>query len=292
VTLLKRLFGAKPDVPPSIAEACADLDRLGRDQPALHGHARALRAAVILFAHPVRESAWTMPIDRIKEKWIAGVPLLRSEKPPLDAKAFAQRWFEFCDVLVRHENLDAALELARALRNRRLLPAAMMTWILSGQVSEFHAHVEAKGLDAALAASILRWTLFPWLVHLQTSLVPSLPSTPWPHGYCPICGSWPALGEFRGLEQVRFLRCGLCAASWEFPRLCCPFCGVDDHRQLGYLHREGDEGKERIATCDACRGYIKIVNTLTPLKPEQLLVMELATLPLDLVAGDRGYFVP
>lgn len=286
MTFLKRLLGAQPDVPASVAEACAELERLGQQQPLLKGHARALHAAVILFAHPVREPAWTLQADRITDKWSAGVPQLRGENPSLDEQAFAQRWLSLCEVI------DAAVELARAVRNRTLLPAEMTAWILSGQTDAFHAHVEAKGLDAALAASILRWTLLPWLANLQTHLASALPTTPWPHGYCPICGSWPALGEFRGLEQVRFLRCGLCAASWEFPRLRCPFCATDDHRQLGYLHQEGQEGKERVATCDACRGYIKMVNTLTPLRPEQLLVMELATLPLDLVAGDRGYSTP
>ncbi len=107
-----------------------------------------------------------------------------------------------------------------------------------------------------------------------------------------VCGAWPSLGEFRGLEQVRFLRCGLCAMSWEFPRLQCPFCGNDDHRQLGYLHQEGEESKHRVATCDACRGYIKMVATLGPLEPVRLLVMDVATLPLDLVAAERGYAVP
>jgi len=283
---LKRLLGAKPDLPPSVVEACADLERLGQQQPLLKGHARALHAAVLLFAHPSRESAWTLPAERISAKWAAGMPLLRGEKPPLDEQAFVQRWLTLC------EHIDGADGLAGAVRNRTLLSTEMAACVLSGQIDDFHEQVQAKSLDATLAASILRWTLFPWLVHLQTKLASSLPTTPWPHGTCPICGSWPALGEFRGLEQVRFLRCGLCAANWEFPRLRCPFCGADDHRQLGYLHREDHEGKGRIATCDACRGYIKIVNTLTPLKPEQLLVMELATLSLDLVAGDRGYSVP
>jgi FdhE protein len=107
-----------------------------------------------------------------------------------------------------------------------------------------------------------------------------------------VCGSWPLLGEFRGLEQTRYLRCGLCAASWAFPRLCCPFCATNDHRQLGYLHVEGEEGKERAATCDACQGYIKMVSSLQELTGPGLLVKDLSTVPLDLAASQRGFFVP
>jgi FdhE protein len=114
----------------------------------------------------------------------------------------------------------------------------------------------------------------------------------WEEGYCPLCGSFPKLGEFRGLEQTRFLRCGLCAAEWTFPRLRCPGCGNRDHRQLGYLSVEGEESKWRAATCEACRQYIKMIATLTSLSPLQLLVRDVATIHLDLLAADQGFTSP
>src|SRR5262249_40774417 len=113
----------------------------------------------------------------------------------------------------------------------------------------------------------------------------------WEHGFCPNCGSWPLLGEFRGLEQTRYLRCGWCAAEWTFPRLRCPYCGTTDHRQLGYLHTEEEAGKDRADTCSGCQGYIKMVSTLTAFSPPGLLVADVATMHLDLAAGDRGYVV-
>jgi FdhE protein len=100
------------------------------------------------------------------------------------------------------------------------------------------------------------------------------------------------LAEFRGLEQNRFLRCGLCAADWQFPRLRCPFCDNQDHRELGFFHVEGEEGRHRAATCESCHGYVKTVSSLDRLSVPDLLVADLATLHLDLAAADRGYFVP
>jgi FdhE protein len=107
-----------------------------------------------------------------------------------------------------------------------------------------------------------------------------------------VCGSFPKLGEFRGLEQTRLLRCGLCAAEWAFARLRCPGCDNRDHRQLGYLSVEGEEGKWRAATCEACRQYVKMVSTLSPLPPLQLLVTDVATVHLDLLAADQGFAPP
>jgi len=39
---------------------------------------------------------------------------------------------------------------------------------------------------------------------------------------------------------------------------------------------------------DLARGYVKMLSTLTPLQPPQLLVADLATMHLDLAAADRG----
>jgi FdhE protein len=113
----------------------------------------------------------------------------------------------------------------------------------------------------------------------------------WDHGYCPICGSWPLLGEFRGLEQTRVLRCAWCAAGWEFGRLRCPFCDNRDHRRLGYLHAEGEQDRWRATTCDECRGYVKMVSSLAAMPVPRLLVADVATLHLDLVAAERGFVV-
>jgi formate dehydrogenase maturation protein FdhE len=74
--------------------------------------------------------------------------------------------------------------------------------------------------------------------------------------------------------------------------LLCPFCGTRDHRLLGYLHVEGEEAQYRAATCDTCRGYVKMLSTLTALTGPQLLVAELAMLHLDLAALQRNYLPP
>jgi FdhE protein len=136
---------------------------------------------------------------------------------------------------------------------------------------------------------VLRFALFPVLSRVNVALSPLRQNQRWEQGYCPTCGSWPLLGEFRGLEQVRFLRCRMCTAEWELPRLCCPYCGTRDHQLLGYLHVEGEEGKHRAATCDGCRGYVKMVTTLSALDGPHLLVADLATMHLDLAAGEQGY---
>jgi transposase-like protein len=78
----------------------------------------------------------------------------------------------------------------------------------------------------------------------------------------------------------------------EVTRLWCPFCRNRDHDRLSFLHGEGEEAKYRVSLCDGCRGYVKMVSSLSALPPVHLLMADIATLHLDLAAAERGLPVP
>jgi FdhE protein len=290
---LPSLLGRAPALYPEVAHALGDLERLARERPTLRQPATVLAGVFPwLFAEPSSESPPELTKELAATKLAGGVPLLRGVSLGLDCPAAQRRWKGICVVIQRHQGGPAVKALAKALRPGVLDAQEMLDEVLGGRPESISTHADKLGLDTSLVASVLRWSLFPVLSRCRAALFASLAEAHWANGCCPVCGSWPLLGEFRGLEQTRFLRCGLCAASWGFPRLSCPFCGTSDHRQLGYLHVEGEEGKERAATCDACHGYVKMVSSLQELTGPGLLVKDVSTLPLDLAAAERGFLVP
>jgi FdhE protein len=288
---LDRWLGRSPA--PEVAEAVAELERLSRQQPALSG-ATALLADLLpgLCEIPSQTPSLSLTVEGAAAKLAGGIPLLRGEEVSLSPSRLRRRWAELCAVASRHQPCATVHALAEAVRSGRLAVEQLAAAVFAGRVNDVHARTDSLGLDAGQAAMVLRLTLFPFAVALGAVLGPLRSGLRWEQGYCPVCGSWPLLGEFRGLEQARWLRCGLCASGWEFPRLACPYCGTRDHRQLGYLHVEGEEGRRRAATCEACRGHVKMLATLGPLSVPQLLVADVTTLPLDLAAAERGYAVP
>jgi FdhE protein len=289
---LDKLLG-RPAPPPDVAEALAELARLAADRPSFAGPAAVLADLLPGLAEPAPNVAPpAIPSDRAAAKLAGGVPLLRGESVPLDARLLRRRWAEICAAVARHQAGGAAAALADAAKRDQLAVEELAAAVIAGRPEEVHARADALGLDAGLAATALRFTLVPLLVPMSAALAPLRAGAPWGRGYCPTCGGWPLLGEFRGLEQARWLRCGLCAADWEFPRLACPFCDNRDHHQLGYLHVEGEGDRRRVATCEACRGYVKMLAALGPLSPVQVLVADVVTLYLDLAAAERGYVVP
>ncbi len=286
--LFEKWFGVRPALTTQLAEALAELGKLAQRRPSLEPSCAVLQEILpALFGEPVGEVPPVLDLNLVRGKWEGGFPFWRGETVTLEKHSFKRRWLAVCKA-VQRQNAGAP---AVAEGFAALDPAALCVEVIAGRPEAVHARADALGLDASLTATVLRLAAFPVLVKFAAALERSRPSAPWDRGYCPSCGSFPLLGELRGLEQGRFLRCGLCASNWQFPRLRCPFCDNTDHRQLGFFHIEGEENRSRAATCDACRGYVKTISTLAALSAPQLLVADLATVHLDLAAGDRGYLV-
>lgn len=109
---------------------------------------------------------------------------------------------------------------------------------------------------------------------------------------CAACGGLPQLAIFgeTGESLVtpqRRLVCSRCATEWIYPRMTCVSC------------REAEGGKMpifsddalphlRVDACDTCHAYLISVDTRR--EPGAVpLVDEIAALPLDLAAAERGY---
>jgi FdhE protein len=271
-----------------LAGALLELDKLAQKRPSLQEACAALAAVLpAMFNEPAREEPLQMSSEAARAKLAEGTPLLREVRPALDATGLRRRW-QAIGAALRQSGADA---LADAVRRGVLDPVALLHEVLGGRPEVIAPSAEALGLDGALTGTVLRFAALPALERLTQNLSELRQGGDWDRGYCPTCGGWPLLGESRGLQQERFLRCGWCASGWPFARLRCPFCDNRDFQTLGYLHVEGEEDRYRAGSCELCHGYVKWVSTLFPLATPQVFTADVATLHLDLAAAERGYFV-
>ncbi|MFL5514314.1 MAG: formate dehydrogenase accessory protein FdhE, partial [Gemmatimonadales bacterium] len=146
-------------------------------------------------------------------------------------------------------------------------------------------------LNAAALESLAHLAALP-LLQACTQQLQSLLPQHWSESYCPICAAWPILAERRGLDRSRRLRCGRCATDWEVEWLYCIYCGERDHRKLGSLSPDESGELLKVETCETCQGYLKSVASLQGFQPLELLLQDLETVELDLVALQRGYHRP
>jgi formate dehydrogenase accessory protein FdhE len=109
---------------------------------------------------------------------------------------------------------------------------------------------------------------------------------------CPRCGGPPQLGFFAlsGEDLVtgpRHLVCARCAASWVYPRMVCAGCGEETSGRLTVYSEAERFPHARIDACETCRRYVLAFDLRRDAEAVPV-VDELASLPLDLYAGERG----
>jgi FdhE protein len=129
--------------------------------------------------------------------------------------------------------------------------------------------------------------LEPYAEYLAEHTVPPvIEVTP---SVCPLCGGRPQFGVLRaeGDGARRTLVCSLCATEWNYGRIGCPACGEGSETNLAVYIAE-ELKHVRVEACEKCRAYIKTVD-LTKDGHAVPVVDEIAAVPLDLWAAEKGY---
>lgn len=110
---------------------------------------------------------------------------------------------------------------------------------------------------------------------------------------CPRCGGLPQVASFPEtgealLTAPRTLVCSRCAGEWAMSRMTCASCGETSGAKMPILSDVDLFPHLRIDACEICRRYLITVDQRKD--PHAVPVVdELAALPLDLVAAERGY---
>jgi FdhE protein len=119
-----------------------------------------------------------------------------------------------------------------------------------------------------------------------------------PHRRCPFCGRKPQLALLSNETDMpgvagsaeggrRFLMCGDCLTLWPYQRIACAYCPEVVPYKLAYYAAQ-DMPHIRVECCESCEHYIKSIDLTQDQRPVPL-VDELAAMPLDLWAKERGY---
>ena len=111
--------------------------------------------------------------------------------------------------------------------------------------------------------------------------------------HCPRCGGPPQLAVFGEtgealLTSPRKLVCSRCANEWVLSRMTCASCGETSGAKMPILSDVDLFPHLRIDACEICRHYLITVDLRKDPRAVPI-VDELAALPLDLVAAERGY---
>jgi FdhE protein len=224
----------------------------------------------------------TPNFDNYIADYKAGIPLLRSSQAAIDlepAEAILVSLVESLASQPLPENFAGECRVLHThLRSELNVPRRVVAWLLDNE--------DFKPARPGLLR-YLGWTaLARFLCPLVDAFGNWREEERWLRGYCPTCGSPPAMAQLVGIDpgRLRLLSCGCCSTRWRYRRIGCPFCESADDHQLSALAIEGEKYL-RIDYCQSCRAYLKTYNGEGS---EPLFLADWTSLHLDIIARDRG----
>ena len=287
-----------------------------------------LLTLVIELAHTIdggRLPRLSLPPKYIATKLTRGVPVFAGEPIPLPVQALYAVMLRLCETLAEGGAGESAEHIRSAIESGSLDAGSLLATSFAREQTAIRTAAVHRGLAPDLVWLVAELAVSPFAHALQrtffASSAPSEQGNPrlassedtrpfdtlrvdlsaaegrsaspalanWNRGYCPACGSWPALAEVVGGHRV--LRCSFCALAWELATYACIYCGEDAEP---FVTAAPDEERKdrRVEICKGCAGYLKTVDVLE-LSPFPLLaIADLKTMDLDLAAMERGYGRP
>ena len=195
-------------------------------------------------------ATWQAAVPTVAPGRPIKAPVLSHTEISIDARA-ARSW------------VRRLLKLVPTVNPRRVDGLALLEAAVCHDDAPIDALAAAAGAEPHALRVLGQMAALPLLQACARGLASELPATWW-EGYCPLCGAWPVVAEYTGLERKRRLRCGRCGTGWAIPHLRCVFCDETDHDKLGYLTPEAGEQTRKIEVCNTCKGYLKAVTTVRP----------------------------
>ena len=223
-----------------------------------------------------------------------GLPVLRATIGPLPVDVLTPVMADLGAAITNATGYVAAKRVADALDSRDIDPARLLALVYQRDQDGVRqlAHDHALVVDMVWLLGDL--VVAP-IVHLQqrAALRDGEPDSPvrdalerWDQGYCPACGSWPALAEFFFGE--RLLRCAFCACTWRPAVERCAFCHERGETFATIVPDRQQPGR-RLELCRACGGFLKTldVELITPFP--LVAIEDLASSDLDQAALHHGF---
>lgn len=233
----------------------------------------------------------SLPPAYVRAKLARGVPALHGEPVPLPSKVLELSAREYCDHLARGGAAESAVAVADALRSGALDGATLVSACFGRDQRRVRSMAAQQGLAPDIAWLVAELALAPFIFLLQTRALSDAAEhvRSWDRGFCPACGSWPAIVE--ALAGNHSLRCSFCAAAWELSSYRCLYCG-NAAESFVTAAPDPEQAGRRLQMCGACGGYMKVLETTSAAEFPLLASEDLASMDLDLMAIERKYMRP
>ena len=241
-------------------------------------------------ANQTRIEPLKIPADTLALKVKEQFPLIDISQFAIDAKAAAALFKNLCEIVQQTSGAmsKSAGAIGKAVEAGKLDLETLFAAFLKSDDDYFQKVSDELKIDNKTLGFIVYSSVKPSLARCAEQLSTHFDKNlPWEKGYCPICGSPPAISIFEE-NGKRFFSCSFCWHKWATKRIFCPFCDNTDHNTLHYFEIESEE-EHRLDVCDKCGKYIKTVDTRKTDRNIYPPLEYISTPHLDIKAAETGF---
>jgi FdhE protein len=239
----------------------------------------------------------SLPPKYLAAKLLRGVPVLAGEPIPVPVPVLKPTLLLLCEALAAGGAGEAATHIREAIAGMTMDAGSLLTTSLARDQAAFRTGAAHRGLSPDLVWLVAELAVSPFTHALQRMLLGNPSGSVelssaldrWTRGYCPACGSWPAVAEVVGGHRT--LRCSFCSSAWELATYACIYC-EESGAPFVTAAPDAERKDRRLELCSTCGGYLKTVDR-SELSPFPLLaISDIETTDLDVTAMEHGYGRP
>lgn len=231
----------------------------------------------------------TLSEEQLSDHFQQKVPLLSFIPPSFNRKAFNEVLMEISAVTKKYrptmnKKVDKIVDFLMITEHFDEIINRLI-WQEDNKVEKL---LTGSRVDKKLFFFIAINTLRPFMISYGKKLSEHINNELWKKNYCPVCGWQPIMAKIVGENHLRHLHCSLCASEWEYKRLACVNCRNEDHEKLKSFNVEGDEVYQ-VSVCEECHSYVKTLDENKLIKKPNMLLADIETLYLDILAEREGF---
>ncbi|WP_321492102.1 formate dehydrogenase accessory protein FdhE [uncultured Desulfobacter sp.] len=162
-------------------------------------------------------------------------------------------------------------------------------------VTNYSGNLSALALQSVTSPDIFRFALAqiaePFKQLQARAFAPLLKEHPWPHGHCPMCGSFPAVAGLMDDGEQTWLQCSVCAHEWHFRAHTCPRCENNNQRTIESIVDQNSPARdtERVDACQVCNSYLLTIDLTRQTDSVNMDVAAMGMMGLEDLAQKKGF---
>lgn len=251
-------------------------------------HIYALQSA----SYPIFEKAQYTATAVDRNTFLSGTPLFLLQDIPYNKEHAAQLFGKILAFLAKEAQYDDEVAFVKkSLEDGSFVLSDAYKAFLSSDSAYFDLWQKYFVKKPSMLRFLIQSSITPSLTAFAKAVREEFDIEGWAEQYCPVCGSPPLLGYWKGSSGAQYNACSICQTLYRVSRIECMYCGERDAEKIEYIRAE-EFPLFVVQACNTCKQYGKILDYKEHDFPIIPPLDDIYSISMDVIAMQQQYLRP